>query len=416
MKPTVPDAPTTQTNIAVPLADLPTQEGPQGLRFDFNDGCRVVLPETGGQWKVRLTDLDTGNVLFETETSSGRINSTARYFIRFRLEVWLNNESVLVHDYSATDRPVLVRFPVNTLGDVIGWLPYALKFKDRHGCKLVCAMEARLIPLFRDAYPDVTFVTHEHVEPKQFYATYSVVLYFRQGTIIEHQHYVPCDFRFVGLHRAAAYILGVDPVEAAPHIALADQSRPIAEPYVCIAVQSTLAAKYWNNPTGWNDLVGFLKDAGYRVLCIDQKPAHGHGTVWARMPDNAEDFTGDRPLLERARYLKHADFFVGLSSGLSWLAWAMGTPVVMISGLTHPRNEFATPYRVINYHLCNSCWNDPRENFSRDDFLSCPRHQNTARQFECTRLITAEQVKAVIKTIPGFGRHALHPLPQGRVS
>jgi autotransporter strand-loop-strand O-heptosyltransferase len=44
---------------------------------------------------------------------------------------------------------------------------------------------------------------------------------------------------------------------------------------------------------------------------------------------------------------------VGLSSGLSWLAWAAGTPVVMIAGFTHPTNEFATPYRVINYHACN---------------------------------------------------------------
>src|ERR1700757_642934 len=107
MNPTASDQPATQTNVALPLADIPTQEGPKGLRFDFNDGCRVLLPGIGGLWKVRLTDLDTGNILYETETNSGRINSTARYFIRFRLEVWLNNESVLVHDYSAKDRVVL---------------------------------------------------------------------------------------------------------------------------------------------------------------------------------------------------------------------------------------------------------------------------------------------------------------------
>jgi hypothetical protein len=26
-------------------AGVPTQEGPKGIRFDFNDGCRVTLPE-----------------------------------------------------------------------------------------------------------------------------------------------------------------------------------------------------------------------------------------------------------------------------------------------------------------------------------------------------------------------------------
>jgi hypothetical protein len=34
-----------------------------------------------------------------------------------------------------------------------------------------------------------------------------------------------------------------------------------------------------------------------------------------------------------------------------------------------------------------------------------PRHANTPRQFECTRLITAEQVKQTIRRIPGFGVH-----------
>src|SRR5476651_2449087 len=120
------------------------------------------------------------------------------------------------------------------------------------------------------------------------------------------------------------------------------------------------------------------------------------------MPEGAEDFTGNRPLQERMSLLHHADFFVGLSSGLSWLAWAAGTPVVMISGFTHPLNEFATPFRVINYHTCNSCWNDPHLRFDHKDFLWCPRHKDTPRQFECTRLITVDQVKSAIRKVPQF--------------
>lgn len=66
---------------------------------------------------------------------------------------------------------------------------------------------------------------------------------------------------------------------------------------------------------------------------------------------------GERPLPERARWLRHATCLIGLSSGLAWLAWAARAPVVMISGSTHPMNEFHTPYRVINFHACNSCSN-----------------------------------------------------------
>lgn len=383
-------------------AEVPTQLGPRGLRYDFNEGCRVVIPEQEQPLRIRLSDIDTGNILYETELKAGRINSAKRYFVRFRVEVFEKDKSVFSHDYTTVDHDIAIHFPVGTLGDTLGWFPYAVKFKEKHpDCRLTCAMAEKLIPLFRDAYPNIEFVTHEEFKADRYYATYMIGLFFDDKDFL----YQPCDFRYVGLHRTAGYILGVDPTEVPPNIVVEDDTPPIAEPYVCIAAQSTTQSKYWNNPNGWRELVVFLKDAGYRVICIDQKPSHGTGIVWNHIPYGAEDETGDKPLAERARWLKHAKFFVGLSSGLSWFAWAMRTPVVMISGFTHPLNEFSTPYRVINYHSCNSCWNDPHHRFDHKDFLWCPRHKDTPRQFECTRLITVDHVKAVIKTIPGFGEH-----------
>jgi autotransporter strand-loop-strand O-heptosyltransferase len=398
--PTLVSAPGEKLPFALPAAN-PTQQAARGIRFDFNGGCRVTLPEKGGPWRVRLSDLDTGNIIFETEIASDGVRgvrSSKHYFIRFKIEIWSNEKSVLDHEYSARDKEVLIQFPVGTLGDTLGWFPYAVKFQRAHECRLTCAMAEWLIPLFAEAYPEIKFVGHEGVEPESYYATYNLGLFFDD----EERIFQPCDFRLVGLHRTAGYILGVDPAEEPPKIAVTDDSRPIEEPYVCIAVQSTTLAKYWNNPNGWRELIKFLKAAGYRVICIDKQPAHGHGLFWTQIPHGAEDETGDRPLLERARWLKHAEFFVGLSSGLAWLAWAVGAKVVMISGFSHPVNEFDTPYRVINYHACNSCWNDVRQRFDHKDFEWCPRHKGTARQFECTRLITTAQVKSVIERIPGF--------------
>ena len=397
----VSDSAAPKTAFPAPAA-IPTQYGPKGLRFDFNEGCRVMLPESDNPWRVRISDLDTGNILYETEIKAGRVSSGKRYYVRFRVDAWQQGENLFAHEYSAAGQPVLVQLPVGTLGDSIGWFPYAVRFQERHDCRLTCAMAERLIPLFRSNYPDIEFVTHEEVDPERYYATYSIGLFFDDRDNM----FQPCDFRHVGLQRTAGYILGVDPTEAPPKIALTDDTTPLAEPYVCIAVQSTTQSKYWNNPLGWHEIVRFLKEAGYRVVCIDQKAVHGSGIVWNHIPHGAEDETGDRPLAERARWLRHAKFFVGLSSGLAWLAWAVGTPVVMISGFTHPTNEFFTPYRIINYHACNSCWNDPRHRFDHHDFLWCPRHANTPRQFECTRLITPEQVKQVIRGIPGFASFA----------
>ncbi len=391
-----------------PPAEAPTQLGAEGIRFDFNYGARVVLPaRTAGKWRVRLRDLDTGNILFQSENQGAFVSSSKRYFVRFGLDVWSLDDAgaatlVLSHEYDARDREILIQFPIGTLGDILAWFPYAVRFGEVHGCRLTCAMSGVLTALLRDAYPAIRFVTHEELAAQKLaeaaYATYCLGLFFDDKDNI----FQPTDFRHVGLHRTAGYILGVDPTEQAPRLVLPDESRPIAEPYVCIAVQSSTQCKHWNNPTGWHEVVAFLKSSGYRVICIDQKPVHGTGIVWNHIPHGAEDETGDRPLAERARWLRHAAAFVGLSSGLSWLAWAAGTPVVMISGFTHPTNEFTTPYRVINWHACNSCWNDVRHRFDHKDFLWCPRHAGTPRQFECTRLITAAQVIATVKRIPGL--------------
>ncbi len=398
------DAPETKKSAYPPPASTPTQEGPRGIRFDFNIGARVVLPaRSKGEWLVRIKDLTTGNILFESKNKGATVASSKRFFVRFRLEVFDGEKAILEYDYDCQGKSVLIQFPIGTLGDTLAWFPYAARFQEKHGCELTCALSGLIIPLLQDRYPNITFVTHEELVERQlaesFYATYSMGLFFDDtGNVWQ-----PTDFRLVGLHRTAGYILGVDPAETPPLISAPDPERPIAEPYVCIAVQSSSGCKMWNNPTGWHEVVAHLKQRGYRVICIDQKAVHGSGLLYTHIPHGAEDETGDRPLTERARWLKHADAFVGLSSGLAWLAWSVGAPVVLISGFTHPINEFTTPFRVINWHTCNSCWNDPALRFRHDDFMWCPRHQDTPRHFECTRLITGAYVTACIDQALGLG-------------
>ena len=53
--------------------EVPTQAGPDGLRFDFNFGARILTPEAAGPWRIRLLDLDTGNVLYETTIQKGGV-------------------------------------------------------------------------------------------------------------------------------------------------------------------------------------------------------------------------------------------------------------------------------------------------------------------------------------------------------
>ncbi len=186
-----------------------------------------------------------------------------------------------------------------------------------------------------------------------------------------------------------------------PGIALAPDSRPLARRYVCVAAQSAWRAARWERPGGWHALLRCLTDAGYEVVCIDSpSPALvDESSVLAR---DAHGLPPDLPWVERARWLRHAECFIGVPGDLPWLAWAVGTPAVLIGGFTHPVSEFGTAHRVMNGHACNSCWNDPGAAFDEADPSSCPRHAGTLRQFECARLISVEQVKHVLRAIPGI--------------
>ncbi|HCU14489.1 family 9 glycosyltransferase [Hafnia paralvei ATCC 29927] len=376
-------------NFATP-PEFPTCAGPEGILFDFNYGARVYLPE--GKWHVILLDDDSGNVLFSCDSDGGWVASTKKYYVRFRIQVFHQGEThpVLDETLDMKDKPVVIFFPTGTLGDMLGWFHYAERFRQLHRCHLECVMGQEIIDLLSAQYPEITFSTKASLRTVNPYASWHVGLFFKGDTL--HQ---PVDFRKVGFHRNAGYILGVDPRECPPRLKL-DAERKIAEPYVCIAAQSTNQAKYWNNGHGWAEVVVHLKSLGYRVLCIDRQARHGQGFVWNHIPYGAEDFTGDIPLQERVDLLRHASFFIGLGSGLSWLAWAAGIPVVLISGFSLPNSEFHTPWRVFSSHGCNGCWDDTSVDFDHQDFLWCPHHRDTPRQYECTRLITGRQVTGVV--------------------
>ncbi|MDR3300789.1 MAG: autotransporter strand-loop-strand O-heptosyltransferase [Candidatus Accumulibacter sp.] len=366
--------------------DLPTQIGPLGVRFDFNDGARVWLPR--GSWHVQIEDFESGNILFACDADEGWVVSSKKFFVLFAIKIWVRGDTAPIVDHvmNLRDRPVLIKFPVGTLGDLIGWFPYAEKFLAKHGCVLECALGRELVDIFSAQYPAMRLSVPQEVRTLAPYASFRIGLFFGGN-----KNDQPVDFRMVGLHRTAGHILGVDPAEEPPRLAL-DIPRRIVESYVCIATKSSCQAKFWNNGHGWNAVVAYLRALGYRVLAIDREATVGMSFTWNQIPHEAEDFTGHLALTERIALLRHADFFIGLSSGLSWLAWACRVPVVLISGFTLPVCEFNTPYRVFSPHGCNGCWDDITLNFDHRDFFWCPRQKGTERQYECSRLITGKQV------------------------
>ena len=89
----------------------------------------------------------------------------------------------------------------------------------------------------------------------------------------------------------------------------------------------------------------------------------------------------------------HSEFFIGLSSGLSWLTWGLGKHVVMISNFTEEDHEFVSNCtRITNTFVCHGCWNNPMFKFDKGDWNWCPEHKGTERHFECHKSITSQMV------------------------
>ncbi len=280
-------------------------------------------------------------------------------------------------------KKVLIELCSSSLGDSVAWTPYAEQYRQENNCEVYLFTYKN--DLYRNSYPNITFIDDmEDAKGIDFDDKFRVGWFDNTPDWVKNQEE----------QRAASYYLGLEHKEIKPKIDIKDKNKVIDGKYVCISVQSTAQCKYWNNPEGWDKVIEYLNSKGYKVVCIDRHETYGGKDKFNEVPSGAINKTGDFDLQERITDLYNCEFFIGLGSGLSWLAWGVGKEVVLISGFSNEQTEFYTPYRVINKDVCNSCWN--RHKFNPNNWNWCPDHEGTEREFECSKQITFEMVKEQI--------------------
>ena len=365
------------------------------IKITFDDGAKVdIKGNEAKKYKVKFIDAYTNQVTYETTLNNNMWATTAtKYYNKWVVEVYdiTDGSETLVekHSFDAKDKTVKIVLDSESFGDLIAWIGAIDEFQKKHQCKLDCVVFNKVLrPIFEKNYPNIKFLaTDVYADP--YYAKYKIG-YFAAPNYINH---ITKDPRLLGLCAIATTILGLTDVEFKPNFAV--EPHKSKKKYVCIATQSTSQAKYWNNKKGWDEVVAYLNKSGYEVWCIDKFNSFGVKESMNYMPKGCIDKTGNLSFEERMSQLKGAEFFIGLSSGLSWLAWGVGVPVVLISGFTAKWNEFYTPYRVMNETVCNSCWNDVSCPFNKGDWFWCPRNKD----FECSKQITSSMVIEHIKKL-----------------
>lgn len=385
-----------QLEIAYNATNIVHVDAKNTIKVSFDSGAKVDI---GGplnrKYRIKFIDVNTNTVVYLSEINNNMWSATnVKYFNKWKVEVFdiTDGDEVLVKSETMdlANKHVKIILDSESLGDLLAWIGSVDEFQKRHNCRVDCVVFNKFLrPMFEKNYPNIKFLALD-VYADPYYAKYVIGCFEGEGA----KNNAPVDFRLSNLCSIANNILGITDIEYKPKISF-DADKYKNKKYVCIATQSTCQTKYWNNPNGWNAVVKYLKSQGYEVWCIDRHNSFGTKEHMNYMPEGCVDKTGDASLEERMAQLAGAKFFIGLSSGLSWLSWAVGIPVVMISGFTKKFNEFYTPYRIINENVCNGCWNDISCKFDKSNWFWCPRNKD----FECSKKITPEMVIEQVKKL-----------------
>lgn len=337
-----------------------------------------ISGESDEIFKVRWFDghYTQDNLIYETEIKSNSWTRLNReYYSNWAVEVLDSNNNLVYSDrYNDKDKRVYIAFDSSSLGDTLAWIPYCEEYRKKHNCKLIVSTFWN--KLFIDVYPEIEFVESGTVV-NDLYAMYNLGWFYNTNKEPELPNTIP-------LQKTATNILGLEYKEIAPNISFTPNKRPYKK-YITIATNSTAGCKFWTREA-WQELINYYTNEGYKVINVS-------------LEDNPFDnclTLDDKSIENTMNVIYYSKFFVGLSSGLSWVAWALKKDVVMISNFTESNHEFEC-IRITNPNVCNGCWNKPEYKFDKGDWNWCPVNKGTEKQFECQTSITAQMVIDEIK-------------------
>jgi len=297
------------------------------------------------------------------------------YYTQWRTVVYKDGVKVYDKLLNLDGKRVYIAFDSSSLGDTIAWMPYVEEFRCLHNCDVVVSTFKNF--LFESEYPMLEFV-EPGATVNNIYAMYKLGWFYNENKEPVLPNTIP-------LQQTATNILGLPYKEIKPRIV--NSRVHLAQRQVAIATNSTAGCKFWTREA-WQEVINYLHGEGYKVI---------NTSLESNLFDNCQGLL-DTSMTNTMSVIYNSRFFIGLSSGLSWLAWALDTPVIMIANFTDADHEFQC-HRVTNTNVCHGCWNDPQYTFDKGDWDWCPVHKGTDRQFECQKNITPNMVIEQIKKL-----------------
>ena len=336
------------------------------------------------KYKIKFIDNKTGEIKFSSEIGNNCwAKCNIEYFVEWKIEIYENDKLWFEHIFDAKDKRVYIALDSKALGDTLAWTPYFDEFRKKHNCKLT--VSTFMNDMLSEQYPEIEFVSPGK-SVNNLYSMYCMGLFYNEDSKINGLKN-PNNFREQTMQKMCSDILGIEYTEIKPKLKKRDIKIDDSLKQVCIGVFGTAQSKFWNNPTGWQNVVDWLNGRGYTVKLLSKE---GDDYMGNKLPTGIVTHP-EGPLELVMDEMKKSKAFIGIGSGLSWLSWALDVPTVLISGFSYDWAEMKDCVRITAPKgKCEGCFN--RLRLDAGDWYWCPDHKGTDRQFECTKSITSDMV------------------------
>jgi autotransporter strand-loop-strand O-heptosyltransferase len=339
-----------------------------------------------GEWRAEF--YDDSDLIYTTKQleSDHWYQPSRKWWTDWTIKVYKDDTLYKEYHPNLVGQDLTVEFGSSSLGDTLSFMGQMHMIRERHSIDRLFVKCHKPWLFDWNKYAKIKIYPLAFDQPSTYHSQ-SVGVYYTMDQPwkqTEHKY----DWRQIPLGKIAADRLDLPYHETRPYLAREFTStRKMNSNHAVIATHSTAQAKYWNHPTGWQETCDWLNKNGIKVYHASREGTSLKGVK--QLPEALTDV---------AAYINTAKVFIGISSGLSWFAWALGAEVIMISGFTDEYVEFEEKCtRIINKQKCHGCWG--WDVFDKGDWNWCPSWKGTHRQFECSKEIMPLAVIGTIESV-----------------
>jgi autotransporter strand-loop-strand O-heptosyltransferase len=354
------------------------------INISYIDKPKVeILGDINKEYEVEFINKETNEIIHKQTIGNNMWTACSKqYYIPWLIKV----NGKVINEFSLENKRVLVSIESKAIGDTIGWSPYVVDFAKKYNCKVI------LSTFYNDwfknlpAYKDIEFINPG--ESTECVAHYKIG-WFRddKGSWKNFDNH-PRQCNTIPMQATASDILGLEFKELNYGVDFPKGERPYQQKYVVIGPNATAGCKEWKYDY-WVTLAKLLNQQGYIVVSLTKNEFTIPGVI---------NHYG-HPMEFVTNILYHADLFIGLGSGLSWLNWALGKHTLMINGFAEKNHEFTSRVTRVMTDNCFPCWTNPNFTFDAGDWDWCPIWKGTDKQHICQKSITPQIVMSKIKPL-----------------